>query len=145
MRGVSALLILGTAVSAWGQSLPSDAAPEAASDSLALDSLERGCGGGEMAACARLGVYLEMGRSTARNLPRAYQLYERACNGGDPLGCTQAGLMQENGGVVPADAGQARSRYEKACRGGGADGCYRLARLVETGRGGPRSEMRAAD
>jgi hypothetical protein len=90
-------------------------------------------------------VFLQTGRATARNLPRARALYERACARGDAIACTNLGGMHESGVTTAPDGTKARSRYEDACKAGDGDGCYRLARYYESGEGGRRSEMKAAD
>jgi len=106
--------------------------PGPAGAQSALDRYEEACDGGQVAACALLGLMLERGAGVPRDVARAATLYERACGGGELRGCTNLGLLLESGTAVPRDRDRAATLYRRACDAGEPLGCDLLQALEQT-------------
>jgi hypothetical protein len=106
--------------------------PGPAGAQSAIDRDEEACDGGQVGACALLGLMLERGAGVPRDVARAATLYERACDGGELRGCTNLGLLLESGTDVPRDRDRAATLYRRACDAGEALGCDLLQALEQT-------------
>ena len=128
------------------------AQPRAAGDPTPAE-LERGCDGGDMTACDRLGlVYHRAGGFLSTDPQRALALYTKACEGGHPIACTALGTMYQRGEGTSKDAERGQAFHERGmqlmleqwCDAGHASSCATLGTLYLEGRGGvPRDEARA--
>ena len=96
---------------------------------------EKACDGGEMSACANLGMLYQDSKSVSQDFANARALFQQACDGGNADGCTHLGLLYQNGEGAAQDYAQARTLYQKACDAGNASGCTDLGNLYQNGLG----------
>ena len=82
----------------------------------AFQLFERACTGGAPAGCHRLAMALEQGQGTARNLPRAVELYDQACR--DEVGdaCQALATLFTAGGPVEKDFSRAAGYLAQLAR-----------------------------
>ena len=94
----------------------------------ALAYFERGCRGGQGAACNRLAHMLLNGEGTDADAPRAERLFRDACAGGDGNSCaTLGGLLARRG-----ESAAAEESLQRGCDAGYAPACTTLGvRLIE--------------
>ena len=112
----------------------------------AVAYFESACQDGLMAACYDLAVLHEEGKSVARDLERARQLYERACQSDAPdaTACNNLAVLYQKGRSVKADQKEASELYRRSCELGSMLGCRNLARRYLEGKGVEKSPQRAA-
>jgi TPR repeat protein len=94
----------------------------AVDEGRAREFLRRGCSGGSMAACTRLG---DLERKTGLEV-NVLAMFERACRGGDGEGCASYGLMFGRGEGMPADQAKAVTYYTLGCDQGSQRACTLL-------------------
>jgi len=93
---------------------------------------------GDARAMVSLGLMLETGDHTPKDLKAAYALYEKAAQLGSPDGALDLAVALINGKGIDVDIARALALLEKASDAGSARATYDLAALVAQGVGGRR-------
>jgi uncharacterized protein len=101
---------------------------------------ERGCTGGALDGCAKLGFQ----RLVAGEVSDARSLFEKACEGGDGLGCANLGALYADGEGVDRDPNKARGLFERACAANDGFGCASLGAMSWLGEGGEEQAIERA-
>jgi TPR repeat protein len=105
---------------------------------------KKACDGGDLAACANLGVCYRDGTGMPKDLARASALFKQACDGGDLAACTHLGVCHRDGIGMPKDLPRAAALFKQACDGGDLRGCGNLAVAYANGDGVTEDRVRAA-
>ncbi len=107
--------------------------------------LDRGCQGGDVDGCARLGVALARGDfAIPPDAGRARQTLESACASGNADACGELGSLVERGIGARASAARATEIYEQACASRGGVACFQLGLRVRDAPG-YRDDARAVE
>jgi TPR repeat protein len=93
---------------------------------LAFQAYDRGCSLGNTSACNNLGVALQYGDGTGRDVRRAVAAWQRTCDLGEASGCANLGYMLEHAFGAPRDTRRAHALYMQACSSGDAYGCLHV-------------------
>jgi TPR repeat protein len=108
----------------------------------AVDRHGKGCAAGNAEDCYRLGLLLEYGQGTPRDLDRAGSFYRVACEAHHGLACYR--LAHYLGHYRdPPDLVGAAARYDDACASPARRGCHNLAMMLRDGDGIPKDPARA--
>ena len=100
--------------------------------------LQKGCDGGYMDDCYKLGYNYDEGIGVPKDLVKANALYKRACDVAGIGGCAGLGWNYANGLGVPKDVRKASALYKRACDGGNMAGCSNLGHSYNYGLGVPK-------
>ena len=109
----------------------------------ALSYLERAATQGFLVAQFRMGLVLEQGIGTQRDIEGAVEWYERASANGHAEAAERLGELFENGVGVTADLGLAIERYVVAAERGRPSAALTLALLYHEGKRIPPNESEA--
>jgi tetratricopeptide (TPR) repeat protein len=110
----------------------------------AIALYRRAADANDVRAMVSLGLLLEAGDHTSKDLKGAYAFYEKAAERGSADGALDLAVALINGKGIDVDIPRALALLEKASAGGSARAAYDLAALVASGRGGkPASEALA--
>ena len=104
------------------------------------EECEKGCTGGDAAACHGLGLIAAAGDKLPKDEGKAATLFDKACKGGDMSACTSLAERYLSGEGVKEDATEAAALLGKACEGAEAGACADLSDLHRDGRGVPRDD-----
>jgi hypothetical protein len=80
------------------------------------------CEGGNMNACAYLGVLYSQGQGGPLDEGKARELFQKACEQGNLHGCTNLGIMYQD----DHNNAEARKYFKQACDGKVAEACVLL-------------------
>ncbi|MEC9071490.1 MAG: tetratricopeptide repeat protein [Myxococcota bacterium] len=87
------------------------------------------CDGGDLKACASLGLALTDAPPGIRDLEEARAIHKKTCDAGGLPSCAHLGLMHLRGLGGDPDEPKAESLFTKTCDGGEMLGCAHLGRL----------------
>jgi len=87
------------------------------------------CDGGDLKACAKLGLALTDAAPGLRDLEGARAIHKKACEAGGLPSCAHLGLMHLRGLGGEPDEPQAEVLFTKGCDAGDMLGCAHLGRL----------------
>ncbi len=104
---------------------------------------EQACGGGDDAACGRLGEYLYTAGGNHQSDTRAFPLLEKGCRAGRGESCLRKGLALEFGSGTAVNYPKAAESYRAGCDRGFVPACSALGVCYRDGIGvetdGPRA------
>lgn len=111
--------------------------------------LRDACGGGDLAACRRLGTRHLTGDGAKKDLERAAKYFALGCpsegESRDVRACQQLGTMSLRGTGGQRDLPRAAALFQLACDGGDASGCAGLAQMYLRGIGGLEKDRKKAE
>ncbi|MCP4548468.1 MAG: hypothetical protein GY835_18580 [bacterium] len=80
-------------------------------------------------SCYKKGLYLHLGRGTAKNPSEAALVYESPCRNGIASACNNLGSLYAHGKGVPENLEKAAQLFRQACKGGERKSCQNLLDL----------------
>jgi len=106
---------------------------------------ERACGLGHQVSCNDIGVALvDAPSASARDLPRARELFQRACDSGVAAACSNLALQTEVPEGDKEAEGKVIALFTRACEGKSPSGCRELGARHINGQGIPKDEVAGA-